>query len=183
MSVGSPFGAFAPERRAADANGGGGRREVATAEVGRALRHLLDHLRTGRPICEADRQLLVEGIAAWLGARGEVPLDRALGLVPAPSRRSPHTIEALRLRDQLIRETAAAHFPGPSQKAKAEQIAVALARYAASGWRHERTKEACPHAPGTLRAALWGILTASPVPLSERRIRAILSTRDLSPGG
>jgi hypothetical protein len=79
-------------------------------------------------------------------------------------------------RDRLVAEIAAHHFAAaPSERERARQIAEALGRYMAAGWRHDRQRSRCPYAGNTLRAALWRVLAvADGRALTAERVRKVL---------
>ncbi len=54
------------------------------------------------------------------------------------------------------------------------EIASQLRIYMNGMWRFDRTKDKCPYAAGTLRAAFWAILKQSERLLSPDRIRKIV---------
>jgi hypothetical protein len=89
--------------------------------------------------------------------------------------RLPSTLEAITTRNALLVEAANRHFAGMSARQVATHLHVALARYAAGRWRRSRADPGCPHAAGTLAAALWAILRTRDHVVSERAIRRTLA--------
>jgi hypothetical protein len=78
-------------------------------------------------------------------------------------------------RDALIVECRRQFFPSRTDHDAAHQIATEWRRYAAAGWRRERSSETCPaRNVGTTRGALWAIMRISPRVLSAERIRRIV---------
>ncbi len=63
----------------------------------------------------------------------------------APRGKRWRTLSHITARDAAIRETAAKFLPKLKPKQQADELALALRRYQASGWRTERQMETCPH--------------------------------------
>jgi hypothetical protein len=79
-------------------------------------------------------------------------------------------------RDELLRQAWWEFFPAMSAHATAEAIATAWARYAETGWRHERLSEVCPaHRAGRIEGLFWRLMKAQDRTLSSRQIRRILA--------
>lgn len=112
----------------------------------------------------------------WLAASG-LNIIAALAPPPAPGQRTPATTIALSRRDELVRAAVANYFPGRSMNLAAVELHQALARYAATGWQHDRTSTECPpRCRGTLREACWRILMTRPCVPSARSLRSKLAT-------
>jgi hypothetical protein len=79
-------------------------------------------------------------------------------------------------RDAALRRLRAEHFPELPVTRAAMEIAVALARYEATGWRFDRDAAACPHAPGSIRATLRRILATGRPLLKPRQIVEIMQS-------
>ncbi|HEX6119396.1 MAG TPA: hypothetical protein VFZ03_08065 [Dongiaceae bacterium] len=130
-------------------------------------------------------------LAGWLGdsleeflAHRATSIEEALGL-RAPRGGVPWwREEAMRHRDALLREFAAALFSGLSVCATARQIRVLALRYAATAWRFDRSGDAMPEQyRGTAKEWLWRIFKAgAPMPIGERHLRTILARTILATG-
>jgi hypothetical protein len=129
-------------------------------------------LRAGERMPRDDALWLAEAFEAC--SRG-ADLDYALGVRRRPGQRSVETLDAIQLRDRLIREAADTVFSSLSanRRAQAEAIAKELRNYFALGWLRDRGAEICPPRDKR-RAMFWQILKAHPVALSSDRIRKIL---------
>lgn len=141
------------------------------------LREIAQSCRLGAPL---DGKL-----AVWLGdsleqflAHRAASIDEALGL-RAPRGGIPWwREEAMRRRDSLLREFAAAWYSGCSVCAAARQIRVLSLRYAASAWRFDQADDAMPeHYRSTPKEWIWRIFkSGAPMPIGERHLRTILAT-------
>jgi hypothetical protein len=134
------------------------------------LLRLAEHLDTVR-----------EPWAVSLSARLERLLDgedpaRALGLRSTRGRRRWRTVNAIQRRNAILRTIAAEFFPDMKPARQGQEIARELRRYAATGWRFDQDKAACPHPEDSLRAHFWLLMRESGTGLSARRIRKILAT-------
>lgn len=107
---------------------------------------------------------------------GETRVAAAFDLKPPRGKRW-RRVSMLAARDRAIRETCDRFFSGLKPKRQADELALALRRYAASAWRIDRKHRQCPYKDRDLRAALWLILTLVDHALSSERIRKILVTR------
>ena len=124
----------------------------------------------------SDMQALGNDLLRWWWQGAGQPLERVLGLRPAPGQRSPNTVARLAQRDVLIRALAAAHYPGRSLAA-AEAMRRAWARYASSGWPRDRQSEEVPsYRVGKPEAWFWQIMRLQDQVPAERTIRRILAT-------
>jgi hypothetical protein len=80
--------------------------------------------------------------------------------------------------DELIREAAARFYSG-TPRARAIQLLQDANPYAASGWRHHRTRTKCPdELIGSVRELLWhAFKTHRRFPTGIRRLQAIIAQR------
>ena len=85
-------------------------------------------------------------------------------------------------RDRYLIE-AAKFYPGCRDREVARRLRSALAIYRAGRWRRDCSEALCPHAAGTVTAALWRLLKVCDAVPSDRLIRGVLaqSTAALEP--
>lgn len=133
---------------------------------------------------------LQDDLAAWLSQSLELFLThRAASVDEAFGLRGPRggvpwwREEAIRARNRLLREFAAAHFPGRPVCAAARQIHLLCLRYAASSWRSDRTRDAMPEEyRNSSKEWIWRIFkTDAPMPIGERHLRTVLAVSGHSP--
>ena len=119
----------------------------------------------GRVLAAAGLPRVAEALMFWYSGAS---LESALGL-PSGWR------EALRRerRDEALRRLAAT-VPAPSERARAACIALALRRYAASTFPHDRRVGRRPDGD---RGLLHDVLVCGPAPAAPT-IRAVLSRRN-----
>ncbi len=108
------------------------------------------------------------------GETGDVAA--ALDLKQPRGKRAWRTVSQVEARNAAIREAAAKFFPALKRTQQANELAVALRRYAVSAWRIDQQEQTCPYKASDLHAALWLILTRVDHALSGERIRKILVT-------
>jgi hypothetical protein len=84
--------------------------------------------------------------------------------------------EATRKRDAALRQLADRSFPDKPVTAQARHVCTLCARYAASAWRFDKSREAMPcHYAGTHYEWLWRAFTSgAPMPIRERQLRHVL---------
>src|SRR5262245_46006525 len=142
------------------------------------LREIAERCRRGVPL---DGQLAVwlsDSLESFLAHRA-ASIEEALGL-RAPRGGVPWwREEAMRRRDSLLREFAAAFYPNRSLCAAARQIRLLSLRYASSAWRFDREQDAMPEQyRGTPKEWIWRIFKAgAPMPIGERHLRTVLGAR------
>jgi hypothetical protein len=96
------------------------------------------------------------------------PVDRR-------GKRLPETIEAIALRDALLREAAARFCAGMTPFQAAQVLHVKLLRYQTSAWQRHRSAEECPpRLAGRDGELLWQILKARDHVLCAAMIEAVL---------
>lgn len=96
------------------------------------------------------------------------PVDRR-------GKRLPETIEAIALRDALLREAAARFCAGMTDHQASALLHVKLLRYQTSAWRRDRAEAECPlRLAGRLDAVLWQILKTHDHVCSAMTIRRAL---------
>ena len=142
----------------------------------------IDNMRAVAQHCRTKERLPAE-LADWLAAsllafleHEAGTLNDAFGLKNARGG-VPWRMEAsMRMRDRALRELAAAHFAELSLSARAARIQEISARYAASGWRFDRDRDAMPPSyEGTPLAFLWrAFKPGAPMPLCRRQLQKIL---------
>ncbi len=140
------------------------------------LRKIAQSCRLGEPLDGNLAVWLSESLEQFLAHRAAT-IDEALGL-RAPRGGVPWwREEAMRRRDALLRQFAAAHYLGCSVCAAARQIRVLTLRYAASAWRMDREQDVMPeHYRSTPKEWVWRIFKAgAPMPIGERHLRTILA--------
>lgn len=138
------------------------------------LRALAAALRGRDTIAEETADDLADGLEAYLA--GVADLESALGLKPAPGGRQWRTEKALAERDRILREAATLCWAGRPMTEQARQLALAIHRYAGSGWSRDRKQDHCPeHLHGKVQAHIWRALKARDRSLGERALRRILS--------
>jgi|SRR5262245_3682775 len=143
----------------------------------------ISNLREIARICLAGQRMEAE-LAAWLGKALSDYLDhRAASLQDALGLRMPKggvpwwREEAMRRRDEALRELARLHFPQLSVAAQARRIGELARRYGAASWRFDRALSECPrNLVGTQLEQIWRAFKAgAPLPLGERQLRQILA--------
>jgi hypothetical protein len=79
-------------------------------------------------------------------------------------------------RDELIREAVARFYSG-TPRARAISLLQDANRYAATGWRHHRTRTKCPdELIGSVRELLWHAFKTHPrFPTGLRQLQAIIA--------
>lgn len=118
-----------------------------------AVRRLADHLRNGAPLPAPDRELLATGLERWLAVRGEIQLDKALGLRTWGGVSVSRAL-VLAERDKLLRglwrsQTEWRDLPA---FAAARLMVISADRYERGRWPRERSR---PDAPAGEPAATW----------------------------
>ncbi|MFO1056075.1 MAG: hypothetical protein U1E53_03825 [Dongiaceae bacterium] len=123
-------------------------------------------------------------LQTWLAAcleqflqRRAPSIEAAFGL-RAPRGGVPWWLEeAIRQRDDALRELAARFLAGQSVTAQARRIHCEAVRYAASAWRHDRAAGTLPERHrGRLQESLWrAFRSGAPMPICERQLRSILA--------
>lgn len=135
----------------------------AVARLARLRAALVDDA----PLNDDDRHLIAGGLGCYLTRRC-ASLDEALGVDSLPGQADARRMVALAERDEIVRQTLA------DFGLTAVELAAAMARYAAAGWRHDRAMTECPpRHVGRVQERLWRILRLRDHPLSARQIRAI----------
>lgn len=143
---------------------------------------VIDNMRTVARLCRT-REPLPEALASWPASSLQAFLDRrseslndAFGLRNARGG-VPWRMEAsMRERDQALRSLAERHFVELSTSAQASRIRLLSARYEASSWRFDRTRETMPETyEGTPHELLWrAFKSGAAMPLGTRQLRTIL---------
>ena len=77
-------------------------------------------------------------------------------------------------RDRYLIE-AAKFYPGCRDREVARRLRSALSIYRDGRWRRDRSAALCPHAAGTVAAALWRVLKVRDAIPSDRLIRSLLA--------
>ncbi len=116
----------------------------------------------------------------WLLSSDAAPLEAALGIACEPGQRSFRTRRAIADRDVKLRAAAATLPAEWSVARRAEAVATALRRYAATAWPRERSLDACPRRHvGRMEEHLWRAMRAHPRPIGARQVRCMLNPRTL----
>lgn len=139
-----------------------------------AIRRLADHLRTGTPLPAIDRDLLATGLEEWLAERGEVPLDKVLGLRTwggVSVSRAMVLAERDRLLTSLWRSSP--EWYGLPPVAAARLISLAAQRYESDRWPRERNRVDAPAAEPA--ATFWRCLQLGVDLPRSRQLRRILA--------
>lgn len=143
----------------------------------------ISNLREVCKLCQVDSPLGVE-LSRWLGQSLQSFLDRdcdsldeALGLRFERGGVPWWLEEAMRNRDEALRELARRCGPGQTKTGVARHIHTMTVRYASSAWRFDREREEMPDAYiGTDKEFLWRAFNSGgPMPLGERQLRNIIA--------
>ncbi len=122
-------------------------------------------------------------LARWLGnvlntffERETTSLEEIMGLRYGRGGLPWRRAEAMRERDAALRALAQSFFAGDSPCTRSKEIARLAARYDASAWRIDRSRDAMPaHYAGKPQALLWrAFKSGATMPLGERQIRNII---------
>ena len=143
----------------------------------------IKHLREISSCCLRGKPLGRE-LSAWLGQslksyleQQSSSLEHAFGL-SFPRGGVPWWLEeAMRERDQCLRELAGRYFDGQSTYATAKEIHALARRYGTTSWCRDR---ACADMParyaGTKYAYLWrAFRSGAPMPLGMRQLQNVLA--------
>ena len=123
----------------------------------------------------ADQRWLAEALQSYLSGGGAATIDAALGLRRGRGERSWRFSYAVRVRDELLRQTAERFFGHLTPIKRAEAIALGLRRYGASAWRTERLLDQCPaRRTNRVEGLFWLMLKARPAVLSADRVARII---------
>jgi len=137
---------------------------TGVAAIGR-LQRVADALAAGLVPEAEDATAHAAALQSYLAGSD---LAAALGLTCGPGQEDARLALRRQRRDGYVR-TAAEFWP------VAEDLHLALSRYAASGWSRERHLADCPsHRIGTPLEVLWRILHEIDRVISSRQIREIL---------
>jgi hypothetical protein len=124
----------------------------------------------------ADGLAFAQAVATYDAGKGEIALERALGLTPDRGAVPWWHAEARQHRDRLLRRAQAVFCSGQSAAGAADTIAAAIARYEAGAWLRERALHDPPPArSGKMEELAFLVLKLGAAP-SARRIRAVLAT-------
>jgi hypothetical protein len=117
---------------------------------------------------DGDVRALGADLLVWLH-HGGGNLEEALGIGGQQSQRTWRTMAAIEGRNTALR-IAAQRF-----RLGAGELAVEMARYHSTGWRHDKAAPVCPQRlTGTVRELLWIALRARDHALGERALRDVL---------
>jgi hypothetical protein len=124
----------------------------------------------------ADGEWLGDVLQTYLDPFGNVTLDEAAGVLPAPGAEHWRTVAKRAERDDAIRALRA-FFPGLNPTRSADKIWKMLIGYAATRWRVDREGSTMPSRyVGTARAHLYAALVAGDGKvIGESRIRRLLA--------
>ena len=139
------------------------------------LREITRCCRAGRPLSDDHATWLHQGLDRFL--RHECPsIDDALGLKFARGGVPWWMEEAIRERDQALRELGRRFYANLSVAARARKLRFEALRYAASAWRFDRQRDDMPpRYRGTDKEGLWrAFRSGAAMPLSERQLRNIV---------
>jgi len=147
------------------------------------LREIARLCKSGSPLGRRHTQWLGEVFHTYLepeAASLEEIMGLSFGRGGLPWRRA----EAMRQRDEALRELAAAFFTGTGPCATARKIAALAVRYGASAWRDDRNHDTMPQRyAGKPQAYLWrAFKSGATMPLGERQIRNIVGNPAALPG-
>ena len=140
------------------------------------LREIARRTAIGVPVDGALQAWLARCLEQFLQRRAP-SIEAAFGL-RAPRGGVPWWLEeAIRQRDDALRELALRFLAGQSVTAQARRIRCEAVRYAASAWRYEKAADALPERHrGGPREWLWRAFSSgAPMPICERQLRSILA--------
>lgn len=122
-------------------------------------------------------------LSSWLGTslddfltHRETSVDDAMGLKFPRGGIPWWQEEAIRKRDDALRQLAFVYFPELTPSARATEIRTLSVRYAGSAWRHDQKHwQMPPHYRGMVKECLWlAFSSGAAMPISERQLRTIL---------
>jgi len=147
------------------------------------LRDIAKKCKSGLPLPPTHAKWLGEVIHAFL-EREAASLEEIMGLRFGRGGLPWRRAEAMRQRDEALRELAAAFFTETGPCATAREIATLAVRYGASAWRDDRNHDAMPQRYiGKPQAYLWrAFKSGATMPLGERQIRNIVGNPAALPG-
>jgi len=139
------------------------------------LREIAKKCNSGLPLAPPHAKWLGEVIHAFL-KREAASLEEIMGLRFGRGGLPWRRAEAIRERDEALRELAAAFFSGTGPCVTAREIATLAVRYGASAWQIDRNRDAMPQRyAGKPQAYLWRAFSSgATMPLGERQIRNIV---------
>lgn len=139
------------------------------------LRAIRERCHDGAPLDPSLSHWLAESLDRYLGHEC-ASIDDALGLRQPRGGMPWWLVEAMYERDGALRDLADAVAGDGSVSTRAREVRRLTLRYAASAWRHDRTREAMPASyRDTAREFVWKAFSSgAPMPLGERRLRNIL---------
>jgi len=149
------------------------------------LREIARLCKSGLPLGQRHTQWLGDVIHTYL-EREAASLEEIMGLRFGRGGLPWRRAEAIRERDEALRELGTAFFTGTGPCVTAREIATLAVRYGASAWRTDRNHDAMPQRYiGKPQAYLWrAFKSGATMPLGERQIRNIVgqpATRPAAP--
>ena len=132
--------------------------------------------------CES-REPLDPALSKWLGEvlntffeHETTSLEEIMGLRFGRGGLPWRRAEAMRERNAALRSLSNRFFAGTSPCARSREIATLAARYGASAWRIDRSRDGMPKRyAGRPQAFLWrAFKSGATMPLGERQIRNIV---------
>ena len=140
------------------------------------LRSIAMQCREGEPIEEKTARWLADSLGAFLSKQAN-SLDEALGIKMGRGGVPWWREEAIRRRDNALRQLRAEYYSDLSVNQAARAITQEAKRYGSTAWRFHKNEEELPvRLRGTPREALWvAFSSGATMPLGERQLRTILA--------
>lgn len=139
------------------------------------LKEIARRCRVGQPLGEDLSKWLAGSLEEFLTHRAHT-VDDALGLRTSRGGVPWWRREALRRRNECLRQLASSYFARLGVTEQAHRIYQLARRYASSAWRFDRALEEMPPAYiGTPTELLWrAFKSGAAMPVGERQLRSIL---------